>query len=150
MAEKDCVLMMWTTWPCCASGEAHKLMTAWGFTGKSGFPWLKMTKNMLPRMGTGFHSRACSEIMLIGTRGAPPCPEPWERLEGVLFNKLGAHSAKPDSIYERAELYDGPYLELFARPDGGLFPARPDWTQLGNEITGNDIGDDLRSLAESK
>jgi N6-adenosine-specific RNA methylase IME4 len=147
ITNKDCVLMLWTTWPMLASGAAHDVIRAWGFEGKSGFPWLKLSKDMLPRMGNGYHTRSVSEIMMIATKGHPPAPEPWEREEGVLFSKLGAHSAKPDTIYNRAEKYDGPYCELFARPDGALFPPREGWTQLGNEITGNDMEKDLIELA---
>ena len=151
IAAKDCVLLLWVTWPHLASGQAHRIIEQWGFTGKTGFPWLKLSKDMLPRMGTGYHVRACTEPLIIATKGHPAAPEPWERQEGVLFSKLGKHSAKPDDIYARAELYDGPYLEMFARPDGGLFPfVREGWTQIGNEITGRDIADDLRLLAETE
>ena len=151
IAEKDCVLLLWATWPMLAEGTVSRLLGEWGFAGKTGFPWLKLSKDMLPRMGTGYHARACTEPLIIATKGSPAAPEPWERQEGVLFSKLGKHSAKPDDIYARAELYAGPFLEMFARPDGGLFPfVREGWTQIGNEITGRDIGDDLRLLAETE
>lgn len=150
VAASDCVLLLWTTWPLLAEGSMSAILAGWGFEGKTGFPWLKLSKDMLPRMGTGYHARACTEPLLIATKGSPSCPEPWERQEGVLFSKLGAHSAKPDTIYERAELYDGPYLEMFARPDGPMFPPRPGWIQIGNEITGRDIREDLRLLAETE
>ena len=39
------------------------------------------------------------------------------------------HSRKPDEQYAKIErLYDGPYLELFARR------ARPGWDVWGNEV----------------
>ena len=146
--EPDAVLLLWAVWP--FMEEALAIIDGWGFQYKTGFPWLKLSRDMLPRMGTGYHARACTEPLLIGTRGKPACPEPFERQEGVLFSKLGKHSAKPDAIYERAELYDGPYLEMFARPDGDLFPFRAGWTQIGNEITGNSIEIDLDNLANDR
>jgi len=144
----DCVLMMWSTWP--HLPQALDVVAGWGFAYKTGYPWLKLSRDMLPRMGTGYHARACTEPLIIATKGHPHSPEPFERTEGVLFSKLGAHSAKPDTIYERAELYDGPYLEMFARPDGGLELPRPGWTKIGNEIDGLDIRDALRLLAETE
>lgn len=148
VAAKDCVLLLWTTWPKLAEGL--EVVDAWGFTYKSGYPWLKLSRDMLPHMGTGYHARACSEILMIGTKGNPPAPEPSERTEGVLFSRQGRHSAKPESIYERAEFYDGPYLEMFARPAGGLMPLRDGWVQIGNEITGRSIECDLLDLAADK
>ena len=146
IAANNCVLLLWCTWPMLPLGM--QCIQAWGFEYKSGFPWLKLSRDMLPRMGTGYHARQCTEPLLIGTRGKPAAPEPFERQEGVLFSKLGPHSAKPDTIYERAELYDGPYLEMFARPDGLLVPFdRPNWIQIGNEITGRSIEEDLELLA---
>lgn len=147
VAADNCVLLLWTTWPLLAEGSMQAILSGWGFEGKTGFPWLKLSRDMIPRMGTGYHARACTEPLLIATRGKPPCPEPWERLEGVLFSKLGEHSAKPDTIYSRAELYDGPYLEMFSRPDGGLEIPRPNWTRIGNEMDGLDIGESLKRLA---
>jgi N6-adenosine-specific RNA methylase IME4 len=147
VCEKNAVLLLWTTWPMLELGI--RVVQAWGFKYKSGFPWLKVTRDNMPRIGTGYHTRVCSEVVLIGTKGKPRAPKIADRKEGVLFNQQGAHSKKPAAIYERAEAYDGAYLELFARPDGGLFPLRDGWTQLGNEIDGKDIVDALRELAET-
>jgi N6-adenosine-specific RNA methylase IME4 len=148
IADDNCVLLMWITWPHLIPW-GQRVIEGWGFEYRTGYPWLKLSRSMIPRMGTGFHARQCTEPLLIGTRGKPPAPEPFERQEGVLFSKIGRHSAKPEVIYERAELYDGPYLEIFARPYGELLPFdRPNWTQIGNEITGRDIREDLLLLAE--
>jgi N6-adenosine-specific RNA methylase IME4 len=142
---KDCVVLMWATWP--HLPQALRMMEAWGVDFKTGFPWLKLSKDMLPRLGTGYHARACSEPLLIGTRGNPRAPAPHERREGVLFSKVGAHSAKPDTIYEVAELYDGPFLECFARPDGGLDEPRRNWWRIGDAMDGLDISEALCRLA---
>ncbi len=148
VAAQDAALLLWCTWPQMPVGLS--LIEAWGFRYVSGLPWVK--RDDLGRRrgaGVGFHTRSASELILIGTRGR--ClPPPSARLDGVIFCKSGRHSAKPDAQFDFAEAYGGPYLYLFARPDGGLFPPREGWTRIGNEITGRDIADDLRLLAETE
>jgi len=145
VAEKDCALLMWCTWPHDEAGT--RLIRAWGFEPKTGIPWIKMTRAGTPRVGIGWHHRSASEFLRVAIRGSltPPVDK---RLPAVIFNPIGRHSAKPEEQYAFAEAYGGPYLELFARPnDGGLFPPRELWTRIGNEITGRDIAEDLRLLA---
>jgi N6-adenosine-specific RNA methylase IME4 len=77
--------------------------------------------------GTGYATRANTEVSLLATRGSP------RRLSAdvhqVVIAPVGEHSAKPDEVYKRIErLYPGPYLELFARRE------RDGWTRWGNEI----------------
>lgn len=142
IAEKDSVLLMWCTWP--MMGQGMRLMEAWGFQYKTGIPWLKMSKDMLPRIGTGYHTRVCSEYIMIGVKGSPRSPEPFERLPGIILAKQGAHSAKPDDAYTFAELYDGPYCELFARR------YRSGWLSLGNDLDGLDLSESIRRVAEDQ
>lgn len=142
IAANDSVLLMWSTWPMMVQGI--QLMHKWGFTYKTGIPWLKLSKDMLPRMGTGFHSRGCSEYIMIGTKGSPRVPEPWERMPGIILAKQGAHSAKPDDVYAFAELYDGPYIELFARR------YREGWLSLGNELDGLDLSESILKVAQDE
>lgn len=142
----NAVLLLWCTWPHLAQGL--QVIEAWGFEYKTGLPWLKLTKDMLPRMGTGYHTRGCTEPILIATRGKGACPSQVEREAGVLFNKIGSHSAKPTDQYRMAEKYPGPYLEIFARPWWGPFDPPCGWTCIGNEITGRDICEDLALLAK--
>ena len=145
--EDDSVMLMWTTWPILVDGQAKSLFESWGMRGVTGFPWLKLYKDMLPRMGTGYHRRAVSEPLIVCVKGKPRCPLPADRGPGVLFNKQGPHSAKPDLIYEACEAYGpGPYLEIFARPDGGLDERRPNWIKIGNEMTGRPLEDDIALL----
>lgn len=147
VAANDSALLLWCTWPQLEVGL--RVINAWGFTYKSGFPWVKMTAASVPRSGMGFHGRSASEIVLVGTKGR--CvPPPENRQVAVIFSPIGRHSAKPDAQYTFAEAYGGPYLEMFARPTGGLFPAREEWTQIGNEITGRDIATDLVLLAKQE
>lgn len=160
LREKACVLLLWATWPFLE--QALVLVKEWGFSYKTCLPWLKLSRSDLPKIGTGYHVRHCTEPLLICTYGDPPVPDPKKRREGVFFNeeeeecpgfyanRVGRHSAKPEGIYEFCESYRGPYLELFARPDGGLFPERDGWTRIGNEITGRDIREDLLLLREQR
>lgn len=142
IAAKDCVLFMWCTWPMMEQGLS--LMKAWGFSFKTGLPWLKVSRDMLPRIGTGYHTRVCSEYLIIGLKGSPRAPEPWERLPGIILARQGPHSAKPDDQYTFAELYDGPYIVLFARR------YRPGWLSLGNELDGLDLSESIRRVAEDQ
>lgn len=153
IAAKDSVCLLWCTWPMLRFGIF--CLQAWGFEYKTGFPWLKMGRSGAVQIGTGYHARACSEPLLIGTRGNPPCALPADRPtgclwsaegEGVLLNGRGAHSAKPQSQYAIAEKYDGPYLSLFDRPWWGMLEPPADWVFVGNEITGRDVRDDLERL----
>ncbi len=141
IAARDSVLILWATWP--KLRDAFAVMDGWGFTYKTGLPWLKMTRAACPRVGLGYHLRSCSELILIGTRGQPGVPDKSERPLGAIFCPSGEHSKKPEAIYDLAEGYRGPWLELFARPVPGLFPQREGWTFLGNEVDGRDIREAL-------
>jgi N6-adenosine-specific RNA methylase IME4 len=66
-------------------------------------------------------------------------------MKQIVFAPRGAHSSKPEEIRNRIDQVwpSIPKLELFARP-----PIRTkNWLKLGNEISGNDIREDLRQLA---
>jgi N6-adenosine-specific RNA methylase IME4 len=135
LAAPDCALLLWAVWP--EHPGAFEVITACGFDYKTvGFVWVKTTKSasaITPdgdglHTGTGYHTRANTEVALLATRGAP------RRLSNdvhqVIIAPVGEqHSAKPDEVYRRIErLYPGPYLELFARK------PRDGWTTWGNEI----------------
>lgn len=136
LAARDSILFLWTTWP--QEEQAHELIRAWGFTYKTGLPWIKTLEEpksdlwdglqWTPKMGNGFWLRGCSEPILIATRGNARCPAPEDRLLGLLAPTV-KHSRKPDSIHILAErMSPGPYLELFARE------TRPGWDVFGNEV----------------
>jgi N6-adenosine-specific RNA methylase IME4 len=130
---EDCVLLLWSTWA--ELGNAMAVIEAWGFTYMSGFPWIKLheppftdaTGSLVARVvyGTGFWVRGCSEPVLIGWRGETKPPS--SHFLGLLSERL-EHSRKPDDIYEYAESFPGPYLELFARRN------RPGWDVWGDEV----------------
>lgn len=145
VCQKDAILLLWATNP--KLPDAFAVLAAWGFEYKSMLTWVKMQRAAAPRIGLGYHARSCTEHLLIGGRGANGCPDAADRPAGVVFCPIGEHSRKPDFQYDLAENYPGPYLELFSRPRPvGLFPPREGWVHLGNEVTGNDITDDLRAL----
>ena len=126
-AEKDAVLLMWAVWP--KLPLALQVMSSWGFTFQTlAFLWVKTYADpQNPFMGMGFYTRANSEPVLLGTRGrgrrrkdasVSQLVEEFVEPE-VLRYPVGRHSAKPGILRRRIEqLYDGPYLELFAREAG--------------------------------
>ena len=132
VVHKDCVLLMWCTWP--KLEEGLFVLNKWGFIYKSAFPWIKikdLSRDLWGKLtvrvqwGIGSWSRGCSEVMLIGKRGNAKCPE--YDFCGILSPNV-VHSRKPKHIYDYAESFEGPYLELFARQE------REGWDSFGNEI----------------
>lgn len=131
-SEKDAVLLLWTTWPFMI--DAFKVIESWGFTYKTGLPWIKVQKSELDlwgewffktQFGVGFWARGVSEPLLIATRGQPSLPD--KTFIGLLSPNI-SHSRKPDNIYEYAESLNGPYLEMFCRR------PRKGWSIFGNEF----------------
>lgn len=138
----DSVLVMWATFPMLP--EALELMAAWGFRYKTGGAWGKLTQGGGIAFGTGYIYRSAAELWLVGTRGAPRLRNRSTRnlvlddAGGILWAAheggfIGAerreHSRKPDRLHADIEaLFDGPYLELFARQ------RRPGWDAWGNEV----------------
>jgi N6-adenosine-specific RNA methylase IME4 len=136
IAEDDSVLILWSTWP--QVEGAMRVISAWGFEYVSGFPWVKLYDDplcdvfgnvvMRPTYGTGYWIRGCSEPVFVCKRGnARPVETSWMGL----ISKRMEHSRKPDTIYEYAESFPGPYLEMFARR------KRPGWDVFGNQIEGS-------------
>ena len=145
VAAKDCCLFLWVTWP--VMRDALRLIEAWGFTYKTlGFDWVKVTGDGNAAMKLGYWTRANTEPCLLATRGKPKRVD--KGVSQVIVSGTGAHSEKPEEMYERIErLVEGPYLELFHRPRNGMFGPRPNWTFLGNEVDGKDMRDALAEVA---
>jgi N6-adenosine-specific RNA methylase IME4 len=120
-AAEDAVLFLWATVPMLP--EALAVMSAWGFTYKSHFVWVK------DRAGTGYWSRNKHEILLICTRGNIPAPAPGEQFASVVEAESGKHSAKPAVFAEMIEemFPNAQSLEMFARG------PRLGWDTWGNE-----------------
>ena len=123
----DCVLFLWVTDPMLEKGL--NLIRDMGFTYKTvAFTWVKKTKHGKDHMGTGYYTRANPEMCLLATKGKP-LQRKSKSVRQLMVSPLREHSRKPDEIYDRIEeLFDGPYLEIFART------RRSGWAALGNEV----------------
>jgi N6-adenosine-specific RNA methylase IME4 len=147
LAAKDCVLLMWATWPRLV--EALEVGKAWGFTYKTNaFLWAKtnptrgdsfLTRSNGWHFGLGYYTRANTEPCLLFTKGHP------KRINNdvaqLIVAPVGKHSAKPLETYDRIErLVEGPFLELFSRN------KREGWHSWGNEIE-SDINLEVKAEA---
>ncbi|ARR53470.1 DNA methyltransferase [Rhizorhabdus wittichii DC-6] len=127
LAAQDCALFMWATAPMLP--DAVRLMAAWGFTFKSAGAWAKQsTTGEKWAFGTGYCFRSAAEFYLLGTIGNPPVRS--RSIRNLIVAPIREHSRKPDQMHADVEaLYDGPYVELFARS-----------TRLGWDCWGNETG----------
>lgn len=127
IAEKDCVLFLWTTYPMLQ--EAMRLIEAWGFTYKTiGFQWIKQNRSGNGWFfGLGRWTRGNTEPCLIATRGKPKRAS--ASVGQLIEWPLGRHSAKPPIVRKKImELMgSGDAIELFARQ------SVPGWDCWGNE-----------------
>jgi N6-adenosine-specific RNA methylase IME4 len=122
IAAADTVLFLWTT-------NQHLriaigVLEAWGFQYKSNYVWGK------DKISTGRWNRSKHEILLVATRGKPPCPAPGTQWDSLIMAAKGEHSAKPECFLEMIEAYypNLPKIELNRRG-----PARSGWDAWGNE-----------------
>jgi N6-adenosine-specific RNA methylase IME4 len=121
IAAENCLLLLWATAPMLP--EAIEVMAGWGFTYKTNAVAHK------DRIITGYWLRSRHEHLLIGVRGAVPCPAMGEQWESVFPFPIGEHSAKPDFAHRFAEHFfpSWPKIELNARE------TRPGWFAWGAE-----------------
>jgi N6-adenosine-specific RNA methylase IME4 len=125
-AAPDCAAFLWVTSPCLPDGIA--VIGDWGFRYVTiAFTWVKTTRSGAPAFGLGHYTRGNAELCLLGIRGRMPVKS--RDVPQVILSPRREHSRKPDEQYERIErLYDGPYLELFARR------RWPGWDVWGREV----------------
>lgn len=125
LAATDCIMIMWATWPMIE--HALALMSAWGFTYKSGGAWAKQSSTGSKwSFGTGYIFRPASEPFIIGSRGMPVYTS--RSVRNLIVAPVREHSRKPDDMHSMVErLSSGPYLELFARQ------RKLGWDSWGNE-----------------
>lgn len=133
ICEDNCILFMWTTFPCLK--DALEVMKAWGFKYKTlGFSWIKTNrKNGKPFFGIGYYSKSNCEVCLIGIKGRlKPVSN---KVSSVVISPRQEHSKKPDCVRERiVELMgDLPRVELFARQ------TTEGWDCIGDGIDNRDI-----------
>jgi len=122
IVDRHCVLAMWSTIQHLAI--AIKVMELRGFEYKSHYVWEK------PSIGKGRWHREKHEILLIGTRGSPPCPAPGTQWASVIQAPRGEHSQKPDIFLEMLEQYFPTCVRVELNRRG---PPRPGWIGWGNE-----------------
>ncbi|MDY0633182.1 MT-A70 family methyltransferase [Pasteurella multocida] len=129
IADKNCVLFLWVTYPMLAEGL--RLIEAWGFKYKTiGFQWLKTNKKNKDTFffGLGRWTRGNTECCLIAIKGKPSRIS--NKVSQLVVEPIQDHSKKPDVVREKiVELMgDLPRIELFARntTDG--------WDVWGNEV----------------
>ncbi|MFR2037323.1 MAG: MT-A70 family methyltransferase [Anaerobutyricum sp.] len=143
IADKDCILFLWITFPCLKEGI--EVMERWGFKYKTcGFNWVKRNKKKNTYfMGLGFWTRSNSEVCLIGTKGQPKRVS--KSVSQICDARIMEHSRKPAEIRERIVELCGelPRIELFARD------KVKGWDGLGDEIDGKDIREALREVIEN-
>ena len=135
LAADKAVLLMWGTNPLLP--QAMALVSAWGFTYRDQFPWVKTAVSYSgpvadapPAYGTGFWLRGCTEFVVIATRGEVELPEH----PGALVAHRTRHSAKPEELQNWAEACWPQFtrrLEMFARR------PRAGWEAFGNEGIGS-------------
>lgn len=92
---RSAVLYLWVTSP--KLQEGLYVMGEWGFTYRSSMVWVK------DQVGMGYWARSKHELLLIGTKGKMPCPDPKLRPESVISAKRCKHSEKPDDVYRIIE-----------------------------------------------
>ncbi|WP_301956201.1 MT-A70 family methyltransferase [uncultured Eubacterium sp.] len=143
IADKDCILFLWITFPCLKEGI--EVMERWGFKYKTcGFNWVKRNKKKNTYfIGLGFWTRSNSEVCLIGTKGQPKRVS--KSVSQICDARIMEHSKKPAEIRERIVELCGelPRIELFARD------KVKGWDSLGDEIDGKDIREALREVIEN-
>jgi len=128
IADKDCVLFLWATYP--NLKEAFAVIDAWGFTYKTvAFTWVKRNKKSEGFfVGLGYWTRSNAEICLLATRGKPQRVS--KSVRQVIDTPIERHSKKPDEIRSRIVdlMGDVPRIELFARVKS------EGWSVFGNEV----------------
>lgn len=124
LAAPDCLLWLWALGP--QLPQAMEVITAWGFTFKTGGHWAKVGTSGKQHFGTGYILRNAGEPFLIATRGAPKTTR---ASRSVIIAPVREHSRKPDEAFDAAsQLMPGVQrLELFSRQN------RPGWTSWGDE-----------------
>ena len=125
VAKPDSVMVMWGCWP--MAPDAFRLLAAWGFTYKTGGAWAKQSSTgQRLAFGPGYIYRAASEFWIVGTIGQPRVKS--RSIRNLILAPVREHSRKPDQMHGDIEaLWDGPYLELFARQ------PRVGWDAFGND-----------------
>jgi N6-adenosine-specific RNA methylase IME4 len=128
LTSDNAALFLWSVWP--RIFDAQAVITSWGFTYRTiAWVWVKAKKSGFGFFtGMGYYTRANSEPCLLAVRGRMPVLA--HDVLSLIYAPVRKHSQKPDEQYPKIErLYEGPYLELFARKKHS-----PKWDVWGNEV----------------
>jgi len=119
--QPDCVLLLWAT--VAKLREAFEVLDGWGFEYKTHAVWDK------EKIGMGYWFRGQHELLIVGTKGKMSPPEQADRVSSVFREARGAHSAKPECIYQWVEraFKEHTKLEMYCRA------PRAGWLVFGNE-----------------
>jgi len=115
ISEDNAVLFLWATYP--LMPEALQVISSWGFKYKTAaFVWIKKTDGGRYCQGTGFYSRANSEVCLLATKGNVLKIKD-HNVNQIVETTRSIHSRKPNEVRERIERLFGntSRIELFAR-----------------------------------
>lgn len=121
-AAKDAVLWLWVTNAHLVTGEASRVLYAWGFEPKTLLTWHKN------KMGVGDWLRGQTEHCILAVKGNYKMKKP---IPPTIFEAAvpKEHSRKPDEFYELVDkCCPGSKCELFARV------KRKGWEQAGAEL----------------
>ena len=128
IADKDCVLFIWVTYPLLKEGL--DTIKQWNFHYKTcGFSLIKKNKKTDSLFwGLGYWTRANNEICLLATKGKPKRIS--RSVHQVVIDKIREHSRKPDCVRDRIVELCGDLrrIELFARE------KTKGWDVWGNEV----------------
>lgn len=130
IADKNCVLFLWATYPMLES--AFHVIESWGFKYKTiGFQWIKRnSKTGGYFFGLGRYTRGNTEACLLAIKGKPSKFKISNGISQIIDYPVGKHSSKPPIVRDKIiELFgDLPRIELFAREQV------EGWDCWGNEV----------------
>lgn len=120
LAADTSALFLWV--PNAMLPDGLAVCEAWGFSYKTNLVWIK---DKAP--GMGWYVQSQHEMLLLATRGTSVFPK--EKPVSWVIAPVARHSEKPRQFYNLIEqMYDGPYVELFARN------THDGWQAWGNEV----------------
>tara|TARA_R100001443_G_scaffold4755_1_gene13337 strand:- start:1 stop:429 length:429 start_codon:yes stop_codon:yes gene_type:complete len=129
IADKDCILFLWTTDSHLL--EALEVMKSWNFNYKTiGFTWVKKYNTGAYCYNFGAYTLKSTEICLIGLKGKLKNLKKSNNVKGLVFAERTKHSKKPNEIRKRIVDLCGDIsrIELFARQ------RVEGWDCWGNEV----------------
>jgi N6-adenosine-specific RNA methylase IME4 len=118
---------------------AAEVLRAWGFEPRTLGAWAKQSSTGNKwHFGQGKILRCAAEFYLMGVRGQPPVRS--RSVRNLIVAPVRGHSVKPNQLHrDIEELFDGPYVELFARR------PYPGWTCWGDELPNEGAAAPLRA-----